>query len=104
MQFNTDSRFRAPVFLEFQCAIRESAMKCCKSLGITGVATGAGRMRVRISEVLAEERKKQSRRQCRRLLMGGTLAHVRDAPLDFFLGWRFWLCRKLEHRCFLALA
>jgi hypothetical protein len=30
-------------------------------------------------------------------------AHVSDAPLDCFLGWRFWLCRKLEHRCLLTL-
>jgi hypothetical protein len=32
-----------------------------------------------------------------------TSAHVRDAPLRYFLGWRFWLCRKLEHRCLLIL-
>jgi hypothetical protein len=31
-------------------------------------------------------------------------AHVSDAPLGRFLGWRFWLCRKLKHRCLLALA
>jgi hypothetical protein len=31
-------------------------------------------------------------------------AHVSDAPLGRFLGWCFWLCRKLEHRCLLALA
>jgi len=33
-----------------------------------------------------------------------TSAHVTDAPLCCFLGWRFWLCRKLEHRCLLTLA
>ena len=31
-------------------------------------------------------------------------AHVSDAPLGCFLGWRFWLCRKLKHRCLLTLA
>jgi hypothetical protein len=30
-------------------------------------------------------------------------AHVRDALLGCFLGWRFWLCRKLKHRCLLTL-
>jgi hypothetical protein len=30
-------------------------------------------------------------------------AHVSDAPLGCFLGWRFWLCRKLKHRCLLTL-
>jgi hypothetical protein len=35
-------------------------------------------------------------------LIGGRLAHVRDAPLRCFLGWRFWLCRKLEHGCLLT--
>jgi hypothetical protein len=30
-------------------------------------------------------------------------AHVSDAPLGYFLGWRFWLCRKLKHRCLLTL-
>jgi hypothetical protein len=33
-----------------------------------------------------------------------TSAHVSDAPLGCFLGWRFWLCRKLKHRCLLTLA
>jgi hypothetical protein len=33
-----------------------------------------------------------------------TSAHVSDAPLGRFLGWRFWLCRKLKHRCLLTLA
>jgi hypothetical protein len=32
-----------------------------------------------------------------------TSAHVSDAPLGCFLGWRFWLCRKLEHSCLLTL-
>jgi hypothetical protein len=31
-------------------------------------------------------------------------AHVSDALLGCFLGWRFWLCRKLKHRCLLTLA
>ena len=31
-------------------------------------------------------------------------AHVSDALLGSFLGWRFWLCRKLKHRCLLTLA
>src|SRR2546430_13243433 len=26
------------------------------------------------------------------------------ALLGCFLGWRFWLCRKLKHRCLLTLA
>jgi hypothetical protein len=33
-----------------------------------------------------------------------TSAHVSDAPLGCFLGWRFWLCRKLKHRRLLPLA
>src|SRR5258708_37695090 len=33
-----------------------------------------------------------------------TSAHVSDAPLGCFLGWRFWLCRKLKHRCLLPFA
>jgi hypothetical protein len=33
-----------------------------------------------------------------------TSAHVTDAPLCCFLGWRFWTCRKLERRCLLTLA
>ena len=33
-----------------------------------------------------------------------TSAHVSDALLGGFLGWRFWLCRKLKHRCLLTLA
>jgi hypothetical protein len=33
-----------------------------------------------------------------------TSAHVSDAPLGCFLGLRFWLCRKLKHRCLLTLA
>jgi hypothetical protein len=32
-----------------------------------------------------------------------TSAHVSDAPLCYFLGWRFWLCRELKYRCFLTL-
>jgi hypothetical protein len=31
-------------------------------------------------------------------------AYVNDTPLGYFLGWRFWLCRKLKHRCLLTLA
>jgi hypothetical protein len=30
-------------------------------------------------------------------------ADVNDAPVGYFLGWRFWLCRKLKHRCLLTL-
>src|SRR5215472_16110270 len=33
-----------------------------------------------------------------------TSAHVNSAPLGCFLGWRFWLCRKLKHRCLLPFA
>src|SRR5438876_2531050 len=33
-----------------------------------------------------------------------TSAHVSDAPLGCFLSWRFWLCRKLKHRCLLPFA
>src|SRR6266478_4888096 len=33
-----------------------------------------------------------------------TSAHVIDALLGCFLGWRFWLCRKLKHRCLLPFA
>src|SRR6516164_11730206 len=32
-----------------------------------------------------------------------TSAHVSDAPLGCFLGWRFRPCRKLKHRCLLTL-
>jgi hypothetical protein len=31
-------------------------------------------------------------------------ADVSDALLGCFLGWRFWLCRKLKHCCLLTLA
>src|SRR6266436_3850845 len=30
-------------------------------------------------------------------------ANVNDTPLRYLLGWRFWLCRKLKHRCLLTL-
>src|SRR5258706_13340271 len=30
-------------------------------------------------------------------------ANVDDARLGRRLGWRFWLCRKLKHRCLLTL-
>jgi hypothetical protein len=32
-----------------------------------------------------------------------TLAQRNDAPLGCFLGWRFWLCRKLKYCCFLTV-
>jgi hypothetical protein len=32
-----------------------------------------------------------------------TLAQRSDAPLGCFFGWRFWLCRKLQYRCFLTV-
>jgi hypothetical protein len=49
-------------------------------------------------------RERAARTLVRQFTRGRMSADINDARLGCFLGWRFWLCRKLKHGCLLTLA